>query len=104
MIIGVTFNYLTFPLLKNNVLKIAAHNISSNSMSPTLLIGDYLIVDIKYFSSNKPCRADLAVFKFPLDPSKDYIKRVIGLPGERVQIINKKVYINDQLYETPQAR
>jgi signal peptidase I len=94
---------------------VQAFSIPSGSMQPTLLIGDYLLVNkfiygIRNPFTNKvwipigkPHRGDVVVFIFPQDPTKDYIKRVIGLPGERVQIINKKVYINGKLLETSQA-
>jgi len=92
-----------------------AFSIPSGSMQPTLLVGDYLLVNkfvygIRNPFTNKvwiplsqPHRGDVVVFIFPQDPSKDYIKRVIGLPGDRVQVINKKVHINGKVLETPQA-
>jgi signal peptidase I len=92
------------------------YSIPSTAMQDTLLVGDYLMANnaaygLRNSFDNKvwlpigqPRRGDLAVFIFPEDHSKDYIKRVIGLPGERVQIINKKVYLNGELYQTPQAR
>jgi len=94
---------------------VQAFSIPSGSMLPTLHIGDYLLVNkfiygIRNPFTNKvlipvsrPRRGDVVVFIFPRDPSKDYIKRVVGLPGERVQIVNKKVLINGQPLETPQA-
>ena len=90
-------------------------NIPSGSLIPTLDIGDYLFVS-KYsygyshysfpfspdfFSGrvlgSSPKRGDVAVFKFPKDTSKDYIKRVIGLPGDRIQLLHARLYINGQV-------
>ena len=94
---------------------VQAFSIPSGSMLDTLQIGDYLLVNkfsygIRNPLTNKvwfpigtPQRGDVVVFIFPQDPTKDYIKRVIAIPGDKVQIINKKVYINDKLTETPQA-
>ncbi len=87
-------------------------NIPSGSMKPTLLVGDYLFVSkfsygYSRFSlpwglpliddrilASAPKRGDVLVFKFPPDNSTDYIKRVIGLPGDRVQIISGILHIN----------
>lgn len=87
-------------------------NIPSGSMKPTLLVGDYIFVSkFSYgysrhsfpFSPNlfdgriwgsDPERGDVVVFKFPRDTSKDYIKRVVGLPGDKVQLRDSVVYVN----------
>ena len=90
--------------------------IPSGSMLPTLKIGDFIVVnkmsygfkipfsDFSYgginsdpiylWKSDDVKRGDIIVFKFPKDPQVNYIKRVMGLPGEKLKIINKKVYIN----------
>ena len=90
-----------------------AFSIPSGSMEKTLLIGDYLLVNklsygIRNPFNNKvmipigqPQRGDMVVFIFPQDPSKDYIKRVIGLPGDTVQVTNKKVLINGNPRDPP---
>ncbi|MGB7573954.1 MAG: signal peptidase I [Thermodesulfobacteriota bacterium] len=92
---------------------VQAFEIPSSSMEPTLLIGDYLLInkftygikipytDFKFFQFKKPRRGDVIVFIFPLDPSKDFIKRVIGIEGEKVEIIHNKIYINDRLIDDP---
>jgi signal peptidase I len=80
--------------------------IPTGSMIPTLLVGDYIMVN-KFIYSPSPGalegwllpvrdirRGDIVVFKYPEEPEKDYIKRVIGLPGEFIEIRNKVVYIN----------
>jgi signal peptidase I len=82
--------------------------IPSASMMPTLLIGDFLLVNKftygirlpvinkKIVPINEPEHGDVVVFRFPKDPTVDYIKRVIGLPGDKVSYYNKKLYINDK--------
>jgi len=92
---------------------VQAFKIPSSSMEPTLLVGDYLMVnkfihgiripytDVKFFQFKKPQRGDVIVFIFPLDPSKDFIKRVIGTEGEKVEIVHNKIYINDRLTDDP---
>src|SRR6476619_3005110 len=87
-------------------------NIPSGSLIPTLLIGDYLFVSKYSYGYSKysfpfspplfngrvwaaePQRGDIAVFKLPRDNSTDYIKRVIGLPGDRIQMVDGILTIN----------
>lgn len=92
---------------------VQAFSIPSGSMEPTLLVGDYLLVNkFAYGIRNpftnhiwipwgEPQRGDVVVFIYPMDRDKDYIKRVIGLPGDRIQITNKKLYINGRITQIP---
>jgi signal peptidase I len=82
--------------------------IPSSSMMPTLLIGDFILVnkfayglrlpvlDKKVIEIGEPQRGDVVVFRYPKDPSQDYIKRVIGMPGDEVVYRNKTLYVNGQ--------
>tara|TARA_R110000868_G_scaffold97619_9_gene268614 strand:+ start:3118 stop:3897 length:780 start_codon:yes stop_codon:yes gene_type:complete len=92
--------------------------IPSGSMIPTLMIGDFILVNkfaygfklpfsdislfgidsdpIYLFGESQPERGDVVVFKYPSDPSINYIKRVVGLPGDSIEIREKRVFINDQ--------
>jgi signal peptidase I len=82
--------------------------IPSSSMVPTLLVGDFIlvnkytygirlpVVNRKIVELGRPDRGDVMVFRFPEDPSLDYIKRVIGVPGDRVEYRNKRLSINDK--------
>ena len=92
-------------------------NIPSESMVPTLLVGDYLFVSKFSYGysrhslplslplipgrifSSQPERGDVAVFKLPSDNSTDYIKRIIGLPGDRIQVRGGRLHINEKLVE-----
>jgi signal peptidase I len=80
--------------------------IPSGSMLPTLQSGDLILVnkftyglrlpviDTKVIPIGQPKRGDVMVFRYPVDPSVDYIKRVVGLPGDQVAYLDKKLYIN----------
>ena len=100
---------------------VQAFKIPSGSMEDTLLIGDHLLVskfvyglqvpfsDEPILSFHDPERGDIIVFEFPEDKDKsyfqrrDFIKRVIGIPGDQVEIRNKNVYVNGERYLTPEA-
>lgn len=66
------------------------------SMLPSIKDGDVLmVVGLNSESRRQLNRGDIVVFKFPLDPTKSYIKRLIGLPGDRIEIINGETWLND---------
>ncbi|MCX6721123.1 MAG: signal peptidase I [Candidatus Staskawiczbacteria bacterium] len=67
--------------------------VSGDSMVPNFHSGDYLIVDEISYKFSQPQRGDVIVFNFPLQPSERFIKRIIGLPGETVQVKDGNVYI-----------
>ncbi len=112
-----TVLYAVLIALAVRTLAYEPFNIPSGSMIPTLLEGDYLFVSkFSYGYSyhtiafgyplfqgrifgSQPERGDVAVFKLPTDPSIDYIKRIVGLPGDRVQVREGRLYVNDELVE-----
>ncbi|MCB1959592.1 MAG: signal peptidase I [Rhodocyclaceae bacterium] len=89
--------------------------IPSGSMIPTLLVGDYILVNKftygirlpvinkKIIDLNEPQRGDVMVFRYPENPSLDYIKRVVGLPGDTVEYFDKRLKINGEAVPTQAA-
>jgi signal peptidase I len=87
---------------------VQAFQIPTGSMEPTLLIGDFLLVNKLVYASTASSieekilprkairRQDIVVFKWPNDLAKDFVKRVIGLPGEKIEIKNKQAFVNDK--------
>lgn len=67
--------------------------VSGDSMQPNFETGDYLIIDQLSYKFKDPERGDVIIFRYPNDPSKFFIKRIIGLPGETLTIIDENVYI-----------
>jgi signal peptidase I len=94
---------------------VQAFKIPSSSMEPTLLVGDHLLVnrlsyevkvpfsDIVIFQVGTPERGDVIVFRYPVDRSKDFIKRVIGREGDVIEIRDKVIYLNGQQMADPHA-
>ena len=82
---------------------IQAFKIPSGSMIPTLLVGDHLLVNKFIYRFREPKAGEVVVFKFPQDHKTDFIKRIVALPGQEVEMRDKKIYIDDVLMEEPFA-
>jgi len=76
---------------------IALYDIPSRSMFPNGRLGDYLLTLANVYTNQVPPRGQIVVFKFPKDGKTDYVKRVVGLPGDRIQLRDGRLYINGQL-------
>jgi signal peptidase I len=85
---------------------VQAFQIPSESMETTLLIGDYLLVDKVHFSNggiwgkilpyDQLKRGDIVVFRYPMSPELHFVKRVIGVPGDRVKLVDRQVFVNGE--------
>jgi len=92
---------------------VQAFKIPSGSMEDTLVVGDHLMVnkfiygiklpftDTRLLKLRDPVRGDVLVFEYPEDRSKDFIKRVIGVPGDEISVRDKQVFVNGVLYRNP---
>ena len=87
--------------IKANVVE--AFKIPSGAMLNTLQIGDHIICNKLVYKISETKRGDIVIFPFPQDPAVQYVKRVIGLPGELIEIKNKKIFINGNLLNEPYA-
>ncbi len=79
--------------IKNNYVQ--AYKIPSTSNKPTLLVGDHILVAINLSAKNPDC-GDIIVFKYPKDPTKDFVKRIVAIGGDVVEIYNKELLINNK--------
>lgn len=73
------------------------------SMEPNLHDGQYLIINKLVYHLHPPTRGDVVVFHYPRNPSRDFIKRIIGLPGENVEVRGEHIFINDEELKEPYA-
>jgi len=80
---------------------ISRARVGKQSMEPTFVPGDVLVVNRLAYRFSQPKRGEVITFHYPLDTSVDYIKRVIGVPGDHIEIIDGKVKVNSSLVDEP---
>ncbi|HTS75405.1 MAG TPA: signal peptidase I [Bryobacteraceae bacterium] len=101
-------------LLFGTTTLVQAFIVPTPSMDPTVLVGDHLLVDklsysppgaiSKYFLPyTEPRRGDVIVFRYPMDIQQNYVKRVMGVPGDHLRLVNKVVYLNGHALNEPYA-
>lgn len=106
------YSYLLFWILAAFVMQpivttaikanlVQAFKIPSGSMQPTIYVGDYILAKTKLFIKNNINHGDIVIFKWPKDPSKNFIMRAIALGGDEIKIVDKKVYINGSIINEP---
>src|ERR1700693_3609058 len=102
-------------LLFGTTTLVQAFIVPTGSMESTVLIGDHLLVDkLSYAPADpitkhllpytEPKRGDVIVFRYPMDIRQNYVKRVMGVPGDHIHILNKVVYLNGKPLEEPYAQ
>jgi len=105
-----TFNFIILVFATSTIAQ--PEVIPTSSMEDNLLVGDHLIVDRLAYAPPGPLsrhllpyepvkRGDIIVFRYPLNIKEDYVKRVIGVPGDRIHLINKQVYLNGKKLDEP---
>jgi signal peptidase I len=104
-VLGVLLLFVTIFVLSDNVPDripgVRAYKMTADSMSPTLTSEDRIVADMRYYRSHALQRGDLIVFKFPYQGKPVYIKRVIGVPADRVKIVDQEVYVNGARMSEP---
>jgi signal peptidase I len=93
--------FLINPLFESFVYPVKAFKLPADSMAPTLVTGDRIIVDKKHYIKKRPERLDIVIFSVPNDPTKDLIKRIVGLPGDKVEIKGNRLLLNTKLLPEP---
>lgn len=89
------------PIVQFRIVGLRTFKMPASSMQPALEPGDHVMAKLRPYGNGIPQRGDVVVFVYPLDKTKDFLKRVIGLPGERLEIKDKQVIVNGQRLEDP---
>lgn len=95
--------FIIQPIVSSSIREflIQAYKIPAGSLKPTILIGDQILARKRFAVKQGIKRGDMIIFPFPKDVSKDYIKRVVAMGGETIEIVNKEVFINGHLLQEP---
>jgi signal peptidase I len=80
---------------------VQTYKIPSGSMQPTLLIGDHVFASKRAYRDRAPRQGELVAFNFPMDPRREFISRVVGVGGDRIEIRDKQLFVNGQAMDEP---
>ncbi len=100
MLLVAVFEIAVLAPIYKHVVGVKTHRVPSHTMRPTLKLGDKFITRLGMCKGRIPDRGDIVTFPYPEDRSVTFVKRVIGFPGEKIQIKDKIVFVNDSsLYD-----
>ncbi len=102
IIISLAVDYSVSSAVKENIVK--PFRIPTGSMEPTLLNGDFLLSNQLYYRTTNPARGEVVIMKYPKDERINYIKRIVGMPGDTLEIRDKVLMINRQPIDEPYVR
>lgn len=92
---------LTLAIFLGVRLALQNYRVEGFSMEPNLHTGQYILVDKVSYRVGDPERGDVVVIRFPLDPKRDFVKRIIALPGETIEVRERRVYVNGRALNEP---
>ena len=85
----------------NSPAALMTFRVDGQSMEPTLHSGEEVSVDAQAYASSQPARGDVILFRYPVDPRQEFIKRVIGIPGDTIKLTTTQVFLNGTLLNEP---
>lgn len=94
-IMGISLSILFELFVSEELSGIKKYNVDSGGMKPSILIGDRLIIDTKYYKKNKPRRGDVVLFIYPKNRDVYFLKRIIAIDGDAIEIKNKNIVLNN---------
>jgi len=97
---GLMHDYVWPPVVKS-VAGARTYRMPASSMEPTLKIGDHFIARLDCYTHDQPRQSDIVIFRYPGDSSKDFVKRIIALEGQELEIRNRRVFIDGRKMEEP---
>ena len=83
----------------NDLISFKSFKMAASSMQPTIRKGDRILVNLSFYKSNGPKRGDIVVFRFPNDPKKQWIKRIVAFGGETIEIKDDAILINGKILD-----